>query len=534
MSQVLGRLCGQVAGDAFGPVVQSVVQYLFTAGSRPLPAVIVNSPYQRNEVKLALQVLLQHHMVTFSVTRTSMVEYTLHPDRVLLLLRYARFLLLIKTRFGVEQEVILDELLRQGQDSAFQLVVRVTKRINESLEEGGKRVQPSTIRDKFCELVRGHYLQRCACLAPPPDPSAPPPAEDAPPPPPVVEGVPPLVEPEGERAFMPPAQLDMGAVQRAVDGRPGRPPPDDPVRWRVNFSRLDEEFRDQLVLNSVSRTCGEPAADVMRHLMALAAQTSRPWSPECGPVALTELKDRLTRLSNSVHADAVRYCEQYVRIMSEGETPYLVRFGDAGGGQYTLNMKRVMQNFGWAVAENVVQERFGSRAGRIFRLIRSKRYIEQDKIHEWAMIPPKEAKLLTYQLHQATFVSVCDLRKPGQQVAPGRLVFLFHLDFNHLTRMLIETCYRALLNMLTSRAAEASRHQRLYDKQQRVETLLATMRQQGVDDDQIAEVEEALTEPERAELARAAAVTDRLSLAETQLDQTLFLLQTCLRYSAMK
>ena len=50
----------------------------------------------------------------------------------------------------------------------------------------------------------------------------------------------------------------------------------------------------------------------------------------------------------------------------------------------------------------------------------------------------------------------------------------------------------------------------------------------------VCQVEEALTDPERAELARAAAVTDRLSHAETQLDQTLFLLQTCLRYSAMK
>ena len=76
------------------------------------------------------------------------------------------------------------------------------------------------------------------------------------------------------------------------------------------------------------------------------------------------------------------------------------------------------------------------------RLIRSKRYIEQDKIHEWAMIPPKEAKLLTYQLHQATFVGVCDLRKPGQQVAPGRLVFLFHLDFNHVRSRVTATTGR--------------------------------------------------------------------------------------------
>ena len=102
---------------------------------------------------------------------------------------------------------------------------------------------PATIRDKFLELVRGRYFERCASIAPPPDPSAPPPAEDAPPPPPRVEGVPPLVEPEGERAFMPPQQLDMAAVHRAVEGRTGKPPPADPIRWRVNFSRLDEEFR---------------------------------------------------------------------------------------------------------------------------------------------------------------------------------------------------------------------------------------------------------------------------------------------------
>ena len=48
------------------------------------------SPPPRLQVKLALQVLLQHHLVTFSVGRAGMVEYTLHPQRVLLLLRYAR------------------------------------------------------------------------------------------------------------------------------------------------------------------------------------------------------------------------------------------------------------------------------------------------------------------------------------------------------------------------------------------------------------------------------------------------------------
>ena len=98
-------------------------------------------------------------------------------------------------------------------------------------------MSPSAIRDSFLELVRGRYLRRCAAVAAPSER----PPEEGPPPPPV-EGVPQLQQPEEERAFLPPLQLDMKAVHRAVEGRPGQPPPD-PVRWRVNFSRLDEEYR---------------------------------------------------------------------------------------------------------------------------------------------------------------------------------------------------------------------------------------------------------------------------------------------------
>ena len=32
--------------------------------------------------------------------------------------------MLIKTRFGSEQEILLDEVLRQGQDTAFNICVR--------------------------------------------------------------------------------------------------------------------------------------------------------------------------------------------------------------------------------------------------------------------------------------------------------------------------------------------------------------------------------------------------------------------------
>lgn len=40
---------------------------------------------------MALQVLLQHGMVTFAAGRGRQAEYTLHADRVLLLVRYVRW-----------------------------------------------------------------------------------------------------------------------------------------------------------------------------------------------------------------------------------------------------------------------------------------------------------------------------------------------------------------------------------------------------------------------------------------------------------
>lgn len=54
-------------------------------------------------------------------------------------------------------------------------------------------------------------------------------------------------------------------------------------------------------------------------------------------------------------------------IPEEDSSQFMKRVGDSGGGQYSVNMKEAFNQLAWTTLENIVMERFGSKAARIFR-----------------------------------------------------------------------------------------------------------------------------------------------------------------------
>jgi DNA-directed RNA polymerase III subunit RPC3 len=77
-----------------------------------------------------------------------------------------------------------------------------------------------------------------------------------------------------------------------------------------------------------------------------------------------------------------------------------------GGGQYVIQMRSAFEQLTWACIENIIIEKFGSKAARIFRVVRLKKFIEQEDIQKEAMMPSKEAKMLTYKLLEEHFLQV--------------------------------------------------------------------------------------------------------------------------------
>ena len=107
----------------------------------------------------------------------------------------------------------------------------------------------------------------------------------------------------------------------------------------------------------------------------------------------------------------MKFLDQYLRVLGDDRTRVVDRVGDAGGGQFSVNVRHIVEEIAIATIDNIVLEKFGSKALRIFRLIREKRYMEEAGIQERVMIPTKETKLLTYQMMENHYIQLQELRQ---------------------------------------------------------------------------------------------------------------------------
>jgi DNA-directed RNA polymerase III subunit RPC3 len=203
--------------------------------------------------------------------------------------------------------------------------------------------------------------------------------------------------------------------------------------------------------------------------------------------------------------------------------------GEAGGGSFQIFLKETFTKFAEETVEQVVLEKFDTKAARIFRLVKSKKYIEPDQIQQLAMIPAKEAKRLSYQLLEENFLQVQDLKKSSSN-GPNKCFTLFHVDFDQIIRMILELCYKTLFNIMTRKNHERLVHKRIIDKKQRVDTIIMGMRAQGAAEEQLSDIEEMITPPEKEILQQIDLTMKKLNSVELEIDETIFLLQMYLIY----
>lgn len=111
-------------------------------------------------------------------------------------------------------------------------------------------------------------------------------------------------------------------------------------------------------------------------------------------------------------------------------TNFLKKVDDSSGGLYAIHMKNAFEELTWSVIENIITQRFGSKATRIFRVIRLKKFAEQEDIQKEAMVHSKEAKLYTYKLLEENFLQIQTIKKSG---GPAKNFYLFHVNQYHVS-----------------------------------------------------------------------------------------------------
>lgn len=78
--------------------------------------------------------MIQHNLVTYQLQKRGLVEYEAHYGRVLRILRYPRYIYTAKTLYNDTGELIVEELLLNGQMTMSAVVRKVVDRLTETVE----------------------------------------------------------------------------------------------------------------------------------------------------------------------------------------------------------------------------------------------------------------------------------------------------------------------------------------------------------------------------------------------------------------
>ncbi|XP_042279489.1 DNA-directed RNA polymerase III subunit RPC3 [Thunnus maccoyii] len=541
------RLCGLLLQEHFGEVVEKVGTHLLRNGAQNLRAIIHETSISLDLVKKSLCVLVQHGVCVYSAGRKgpgSPTEYRTRCDFILRILRYPRYIYTAKTLYGDTGELIIEELLQRGHMTMSSTVKTVADRLTQNMEDGHS-MDYNEVTSAFSKLVETHFLQRCPPMvtaATTTDTATPvTPATSATPGAPAtpVSTAPPTPESFPDCYKVPHVTL-IGRGKRQLsteDGEEQRNAKrakldsethgDEGIYWQVNFERFHLHFRDQAIIGAVANKLDQTSSEIVRTMLRMSEVTTSPAATCTKPLSANEIFKSLPATYNIPRP----ILDQYLTLLVDDPMEFVGKAGESGGGMYVVNLHRALANLARATLESVVQERFGSRSARIFRLLLRKRHLEQKQVEDFAMIPAKEAKDMLYTLLSQNLVQLQEIPKTPDY-APSRTFYLYTVNQLPTARMLLQNCYKTVANLIERRLFETSNSKRLLEKSQRIEAILASLQASGAEPEQLTEVEEMITAPEKQQLESLRLHINKLDSAENQVDETIFLLESYINSTA--
>uniref|UniRef100_A0A8C2HU95 DNA-directed RNA polymerase III subunit RPC3 n=1 Tax=Cyprinus carpio TaxID=7962 RepID=A0A8C2HU95_CYPCA len=513
------RLCGLLLQEHFGNVVEKVGTHLIRSGVLTLRALAHETKLPLDLVKKSLCVLVQHGMCTFGAGRrgpAGPVEYRINCEHIFQMLRYPRYIYTAKSLYGDTGELIVEEILQRGQMTMSSTVKTVADRLTHNMPEG-QSMDYSEVVSAFSQLVETHFLQRCPPLASAGSSSSG--AVDTPLP---VATQPTEPESNPDCYKLPYINLTGQLLQSKHSSHTEKHLcGDDGIYWQVNFQRFHLHFRDQAIISAVSCKLDQTSSEIVRTMLRMSEVTT----PAHAAFTQALSANEIFRALQSSYNIARPNLDQYLSLLVDDPMEFVGKTGDSGGGMYVVNLHRALANLARATLESVVQERFGSRSARIFRLLLRKRHLEQKQVEDFAMIPAKEAKDMLYTLLSENLVQLQEIPKTPDY-APSRTFYLYTVNQLPTARLLLQHCYKTVCNLIERRLYETKENKRLLEKSQRIEAILASLQATGAEAAQLTEVEEMITVPERQQLESLRHHINKLDSSENQVDETIFLLES--------
>ncbi|XP_053405654.1 DNA-directed RNA polymerase III subunit RPC3-like [Mercenaria mercenaria] len=526
MSKCKSEICKLLLRESFGEVAEEVAFVLLSKGACPLRQISTETCLHIDKVRKVLVVLIQQNIVKFEKSKRGFTEYFVDVEHLLWRHRIPRYIHCAKTLYGDAAELVVEDLVHHGQLMMSSVVHTVTNKLNEALEHAGhQKIGSRVVYDKFNLLAGTHFIQQCLNQMETTGDEEDLDERDLS----SLYKVPAFNAKDGDRKRKRSTDESEPPSKRQKMSADNDTVSDDGIYWKINHRRFHQYFRDQLFIKAIHNKIGKKAADILQTMLRLTEVKSDDICFTSNPLSFTEIFQAVPRDLGITR----NLCEQYLSLMTDDSMELVSKVGESGGGMFVINIMKGLTALCKSHLESVVQERFGSKSLRIFRVLLLKQHLEQKQIEDLAMIPSKEAKELLYTMFAQNFVAVTEISKTPDH-APARTYYLFKVQLDQLARMLLENSYKALSNAIRKRIAETKENRRLMEKQERVDAILASLEQSGADDVQKEEILLTITPSERSQLQKVKHMINMLDQSELQLDETIFVLETYIFYHDQK
>jgi len=110
-----------------------------------------------------------------------------------------------------------------------------------------------------------------------------------------------------------------------------------------------------------------------------------------------------------------------------------------------------------------------------------------EQIQHMTMLDAKETKRFVYSLVQENYIQLRELKKSGSS-SITKTFHQFYIDLPTVVEMVIEHCCQTLYNTIQKRDHVCTSNKRMIEKQSRVQTLSANMKEYGATEQQLADV----------------------------------------------
>ncbi len=123
---------------------------------------------------------------------------------------------------------------------------------------------------------------------------------------------------------------------------------------------------------------------------------------------------------------------------------------------YKINITACLTSIREQTMYEIAVKRYDLTTGRIIRLLMDGNYLDQQKVSDMAIIPPKEARQKLYTLYKDKWIDNVEISKRADYNSASTYYFWF-FNINFALKHLCDKCYKAIYNINVRKNFESNR-----------------------------------------------------------------------------